>query len=570
MHAPLVKTAATHVQSMREAAWRWLATAVALAIVLLAPLLVIDVPPLTDYPNHLARFFILAHPDDPVLSKMYAPHWTILPNLGMDVIGAGLLRITDPHTGGRILLALCLLGPVGGAVVYHRVAFGCRSYWPLASGLVAYNAAFFMGFMNFLLSLGLALVGAAAWVALRRRNRSGWKTLAGATAAVATFFTHIFGLAFLFLLIGAEEAAEVRKRWSSGTVTVHDVMQAAIPILVALAPAAVLYRLSPFGDAATSLGAWHAIVKLMRLFSAFTIPGFNLTIVTAVAFVVALFAMRRHLAFAPGMRLAIAVLAIVYIAAPLRMKGGSHIDLRAAVIIGLLLFAGVQPRIARREAMMFGVVFAALILVRSAYVAATWMDSRDDLADLRAAIAGVEPGARVLAATGSTEERTMAPPARRTLPWIYRLTYHLPALLLIERRAFWPLLFAYPAQQPVTILPPFDRMSHPLTEPIDWKVLANEPFSAKTLRWARYLVDWRSNFDYVLLIDPKPGFQPIEKLTPLHDGEFAKLYRVERPDGLAPHRTGSQTAAEPFGYTAPAGSAAGSSGSASAITNLSP
>ena len=142
MHAPLAKASGSDVQLMREAAWPWLATAVVLAIVLLAPLLVIDVPPLADYPNHLARFFILAHPDDPVLSKIYAPHWTILPNLGMDVIGAGLLRITDTHTGGRILLALSLLAPVGGAVVYHRVAFGCRSYWPLASGLVAYNAAF--------------------------------------------------------------------------------------------------------------------------------------------------------------------------------------------------------------------------------------------------------------------------------------------------------------------------------------------------------------------------------------------------------------------------------------------
>lgn len=463
MHAPLAKASASDVQLMREAAWPWLATAVVLAIVLLAPLLVIDVPPLADYPNHLARFFILAHPDDPVLSKIYAPHWTILPNLGMDVIGAGLLRITDTHTGGRILLALSLLAPVGGAVVYHRVAFGCRSYWPLASGLVAYNAAFFMGFMNFLFSLGLALIGAAAWVALRRQNRSGWKTLAGAIAAVATFFIHIFGLAFLFLLIGAEEASGLRRRWSSGTVTACDFMKAAIPILIALAPALVLYRLSPFSDTATSLGAWHAIVKLMRPFSPFTIPNVELTIVTAVAVIVALVAMRRHLAFAPGLRLAIAVLAIVYIAAPLRIKGGSYVDLRAAVMVALLLFAGVQPRIARREAMMFGIAVAALILVRSASVAATWIDSRDDLADLRAAIDGVEPGARVLLATGSSGKRTMAPPARRTLPGIGRLTNHLPALLPVERRAFWPLLFADPAQQPVTILPPFDRMSQPLT-----------------------------------------------------------------------------------------------------------
>jgi hypothetical protein len=29
-------------------------------------------------PNHLARYFVLAHPDDAALSQMYAPHWTVL------------------------------------------------------------------------------------------------------------------------------------------------------------------------------------------------------------------------------------------------------------------------------------------------------------------------------------------------------------------------------------------------------------------------------------------------------------------------------------------------------------
>ncbi|WP_246801589.1 hypothetical protein [Bradyrhizobium genosp. L] len=513
---------------MQQPAWLWPAAATVLAFVLVAPLFVIEVPPITDYPNHLARFFILAHPDDAVLSRMYAPHWTILPNLGMDIIGSALLRVTDPHIGGRILLALSLLVPVAGAVVYHRVVFGGRSYWPLASGLIAYNAAFFMGFMNFLLALGLALAGAAAWIALRRRDRPGWKALVGAIAAVATFFTHIFGLAFLLLLIGADEAATLWKRWSSGALTLRDGMKAAVPLLIALIPALVLYRLSPFGDVDTSLGAWRVVVKLMRLFSPFALMSTPLTIVTGVAVLVALIAMRRQLALAPGLLLVLGVLAIVYIAAPLRMKGGSYIDMRAAVMIALMLFAGLRPQIPRREAVTFGVALAALVVIRAGYVGATWIDTRSDLADLRAAMAGVEPGARVLVATGSTGEMTFAPPGRRVLPGIYRLTNHLPALLPIERKAFWPLLFANPAQQPITILPPFDRLSHPLTEPIDWSKLANEPFSAETLKFARYLVQWRANFDYVLLIDPQPGFQTIAKLSPLYDGDFAKLYRIDR------------------------------------------
>ncbi|MGY3492312.1 MULTISPECIES: hypothetical protein [Bradyrhizobium] len=504
----------------------WLATAIGLVVVLLAPLFVIDVPPIEDYPNHLARFFVLAHPDDAVLSTMYAPHWTILPNLGMDLIGTGLLRIVGPYTGGKILLALSLLAPLVGVVIYHRVVFGCLSWWPLASGLTAYNAAFFLGFMNFLLSLGVAFVGAATWVALRRQNRLARMSLAGAVASTLAFFTHIFGLAFLFVLIGAHEAAALRQR-SSSTVTLSDVARASVPMAVAFAPAVVLYELSPFSDATNSIGDWEPFAKAVWLFSPFAVMNLNLTIVTAGTFVAALFVMRRRLEFAPGLWLALTALAIVYVATPWNLKGGSFIELRIAVIFALLMFSNVRPRIPRRDAMMLGSAIAILVIVRSAVAGASWIDTRSDLADLRAAIADIEPGARVMVATGDLNERLFSPP-QRVLPGFYRLTNHLPALLLIERKAFWPLLFASPAQQPITILPPFDRIAHPLMDPVKWSKLAAEPYAAETLRRARYLVQWRTNFDYLLLIDPDSLNRTVAKLTPLHDGAFAKLYRIDR------------------------------------------
>lgn len=525
--APVVAASNTPTQLVSAAARMWLATALALAVVLLVPFFVVDVPPVLDYPNHLARFFILAHPDDPVLSKMYAPHWTVLPNLGVDLIGAALLRMTDAHTGGRMLLALSLMSPVAGAIIYHRTVFGTRSYWPLASGLVAYNACFFLGFMNYLLSLGLALAGAAAWIALRRRDRSGWKAVAGAVAAIVTFFSHIFGLALLFLLIAADEVAELWRRHESGTLTPRAFLKAAVPMLVALGPVVVLYGMSPFGDKATTFGAWRAISKVMRLVSPFMTTSVALTLVTTVAVAVVLIAMRRRITFAPGLPLVLAVLAIVYVAAPLRLKGGSFIDLRVALMFALLLFAGIQPRIARREAMFVAFTLAALICVRSAYVGATWIDHRKDVADLRAAIASVEPGARVLVATGYQGEVAQADPERRALFGIYRLTRHLPALLAIERSAFWPTLFADPSQQPVTVLPPFRRISTPLGEPLDWSTLASERYSEETLQFAPYLARWRADFDYVLLIDPTPEPEHIAKLSSLYDGNFAKLYRID-------------------------------------------
>jgi hypothetical protein len=54
----------------------WWSTLITLCVALLAPLAVVDVPPLLDYPNHLARAYVLAHgQQDAQLSQMYAPHW---------------------------------------------------------------------------------------------------------------------------------------------------------------------------------------------------------------------------------------------------------------------------------------------------------------------------------------------------------------------------------------------------------------------------------------------------------------------------------------------------------------
>ena len=141
-------------------AW-WLAL-IALTVILLAPLLIVDVPPLLDYPNHLARAFVLASlPQDPVIARFYAPHWSIIPNLGLDLITPPLIRILPVHVAGRLLIAAALLLPVAGTIAYNT-ALGGR-WWSLGVGLFAYNACLLYGFLNFEIAIGLALLLAAAW-----------------------------------------------------------------------------------------------------------------------------------------------------------------------------------------------------------------------------------------------------------------------------------------------------------------------------------------------------------------------------------------------------------------------
>ncbi len=503
----------------------WFLLALALAASFAIPFFLVDVPPVLDYPNHLARYVVLAHPDDPVLSQMYTPRWAILPNIGLDAVAAVLLKYSEPHVGGRLLLAISLFAPVIGVVVYSRVAFGRFTYWSLASGLVAWNAVFFLGFMNFLLSVGLAFGAAALWIALDRSGRRLGGAIATAIAVAMIFFCHIFGVLLAALLIGSYELSRLFASRKGGELTAGEVMRTILLLALALAPAFALYLASPLSGDATP-GTWNGLQKALVIFAPFTIYSTALTVVTGVILFAILVLVWRHAAFAQGTLLALAALGIVFVAAPSTIKGGTFVEARLALIFVLLIFAGMQPRMTPRAGWLAALLIVGLVGIRTIYVAAAWADHRQDIADVRSVIAGVQPGSRVLAARGhpAHETKSVSPP-ERALPGMYRLDGHLGALLLIERRAFWPLMFADPAQQPLAVKPPYDRIAQPLGEPVDWPLLQQDQFSLVDLATARYLADWRNNFDYVLLIDPSAPLPPPRGLASVAANGYAVLYR---------------------------------------------
>jgi len=509
----------------------WWAAAAALLVVLLVPLLMVDVPPVLDYPNHLARYFVLAHPDDPFLSQVYAPHWRILPNLGMDVIGAALLKVSSLHVGGRILLALSLLMPVIGAIVYHRVVFGRFSYWSLASGVVAYNAVFFLGFMNFLLSLGLALIGAAAWIALRRRNRNVAAVVIGAAFAALTFFSHIFGVALFALLIGSEEMARIVRARRDRAPVFRETAVSALLLTLALAPAVALYLASPLSEAGAGVGPWRGLAKLWDLFAPVMTTSEVVTMLSVAALLITLGLAIRGARVAPALPLTLLVLAAGFVIVPAMYKGGSFLDIRLAVMAAVLLFAGMLPQLSPRRAAAVAALVTALIAGRSAYVAQDWYDHRRDLAELRAAIAHVEPGERVLMARGREVDIIAAAQAGRALARYFPLDNHVGALLTIERRAFWPLMFADATQQPLVVKPAFASYAAPLCEPVELALLmetASLQVGQGGHRCKTYLADWPHRFDAVLMLEP-PATAPSPELSPVYRGNYVALYRVTPP-----------------------------------------
>lgn len=497
----------------------WWAAVFAICLVLLAPLLIADVPPILDYPNHLARLVLLAAgPEDPVLGPIFVPRWTIIPNLAIDVIGPPLLLLLPVHVAGRLLLAFMLLLNLAGVVALHRAYFGKISPWPLGGALAGYSLTFLLGFLNWQIGSGLAMLAAAGWLQWRERAPLACVAISAVLAGVL-FFCHLSALGFFLVLIGSADLAAMLQERRVVRRALGLVPAVAVPLLLSLAtdlrdlPAAIKFM------------PWR--LKLEQTSAVFLNYDWWLDIGTAIAVAggIGLGLATGRVMLAPQARFAVIGLIGLYAVAPFDLKSASFTDTRLAVMLGLMAFAAFEFKPGRptlRRAVCAGA--ALLFVVRMGVVSEAWWDQRAELAALRQVIAPVTPGARVFLMNVEPQE---APdywargPRSRQLSNTLRTEFHLAALVLIERGAFWPVLFANPAQQPIALRPAYARLAaleHAI--PTHAALKPNPTLNIEALK----------DFDYVLMLEA--GADPdLANLAPtcLHlktNSDLAALFEV--------------------------------------------
>jgi hypothetical protein len=175
-----------------------------LAAMLLFPIWTAAFPPLLDYPNHLARAFVLAHLNDSHFTflKFYRADWGAYPYLGMDASLAVLARLFPIETAGRVYLSLCVLALPAAAWFFLRQAqpdAEAASLWSLS---IAYNVFFLEGFLNFDLSLAMGFLALGLWLRwIARPGTRRW--IAALVAFTALYFTHLLGFGIAGLIVVA-------------------------------------------------------------------------------------------------------------------------------------------------------------------------------------------------------------------------------------------------------------------------------------------------------------------------------------------------------------------------------
>lgn len=457
----------------------------ALLAVVCVPLFLTPLPPLVDYPNHLARMHVLASLNQSqLLRQYYAIAWRPVPDLAMDLLVPPLLGMVSLQTAGKLFLGLCYFLSTSGVAVLHRVVYRRWSAWSLTAFLLIYNRLLLWGMVNFVFGLGLAFWALAGWIAWRERGFA-LRLAFGLIAALAVYFAHLmaFGI-YGAMIVGYEAGRSWRHRAAPGP-AIRGLLVALVPLLpgivlfasvfVPLHAAAAFTAGIRFGRPARKLDLLFSVFDLYS--RPFDVACFGLAVIaTATAY------WRGWLRIAPEMVAPLVFLALLYIIMPDTLFGATGADRRMPLAMALLLIGGSawQVSFAQRGRAFLS---AALVLfvIRLAVVAANWQASGRIYTELLAGLDALPSGARVAVAFPAEEVNV------ETTPLL-----HFPVLAVARRDAFVSTLFAYPTQQPIAFSGEYAAVAAQLSADALWRFyVANStplsPVVAQALARCRYI-----------------------------------------------------------------------------------
>ena len=413
-------------------------------------------PPLFDYPNHLARFWLLLTGGN----AFYAVRWAPLPNLGGDLIVPLLARLLPLDLAGKLFLVLSFALIVGGAAWLNRIVSGGWRLWPLLTVAFLYNRQFLWGFINYLFGLGVALCGLALWLALERAQ--AWLRLAAATLfALLCFFSHIAAFGLYALMIAGVEAWPALDEWQARQWRVLGRRIALLAGQFVIPAAVVVGSWSAVSGGGISYAAWWRKADLLfSVFDNYSRP-FDVACFALLLILLGGLGWHQRLRLAPRLVPAIALVFAAYLLLPSQLLSGSGADHRIPVALFVLLVAAAAPRFpGRKTALVIGGAAAAVLFARLAVIEAVWLRAdRVYAADL-AGIDALPVGVKLAVAYPPGAVNAAAIPEA-----------HLATVAVWRRAAFVPTLFAFPGQQPIGLKPPYDRLAAAATPFELWSAL---------------------------------------------------------------------------------------------------
>ena len=485
----------------------------------LAPALLTPIPAMVDYPNHLARMYVLSAAGTPDANPYYLTAWALYPNLAMDLVVPLFAKLFGVETATRLFLLFSQVLIVGGAMALEYVIKGRLQIAGFVALMFLYCLPFTWGFVNFEFGLGVALFGIAAmlWV-----QEWPWplRLAVNAVFVAALFAAHFFTLGIYGATLGIVELWRAKDRNA-----VH--FETAVRLAVLALPAAVL--LAIMASSAGAIGgegnAWFFEFKPLWFFRIFN--GYNL-MVAAVSMIVLLtagnlLAKRGYLTIAPvGIWLA-AGFGILYVVMPSSLFGTSFVDFRVIAAAAFIMPAFCAVAIPDRVWLMRTLYAAAAITVANlGVVYFVWLSYRADYAALIVSFAKIERGATVLSGTMGLGDD---PPFNNLTDYPF---YYAPTLAVHYAHAFVPNLFAAAGKQPVTVREDMRHLAVPHGGPVPMSILSAIAGGKTADIVPLYLRRWTRDFQYLYVLGT-PAANPLpELLEELDRSSRFVLYKIRR------------------------------------------
>lgn len=475
-----------------------------------------NVPPIADYPNHLARAFIQSHAGlDPVLARFYEPFWHFQPNLAFDAAMWLMAPFVDVYGGGRLFLLLLALATLGGLAALHFAVHRRVSVFPMLGALLVVNRFLRWGSVSYLFTLGVALLALACWIMLRRRR--GLQLLAGTAFSVAIYLGHLYAFGVYAVCILGWELFD---RWPRRGDLLRELIALCISGLQ-FVPAAVLFLLVSPAAEAGGIVSWNFVDKLKA--PIVLLPGYNLALELAllgvVGAIVAFGFATRRIRLRPDLALCFAGLVLLFFLMPSTLLTGYGVDRRIVVPIAFIAVASLdwgeaKPAWKAGAGLCAGIVTALFL----AHVALTWRSTGEAYDEVIGLAANVERGASVDSIVLIRGDEYLSSPP----------LHEAAALFVIERSAFVPSLFAHPAESSQALKYAASEVERVGRRQIQRQgSFAPVERTALVGRLAAGMVQRR--FDYLLLVDlaaPREGLPDWLELVARSPNGAVSLWRL--------------------------------------------
>ncbi len=420
---------------------RWLASeptpregwllGVMLALVACLPVVLATYPQMVDYPAHMARYHVMLSRDQsPFLQRYYGFEWRWMGNLGADLLIRPLTALVPLELAGRIIAgAIPLLTGLAILsvewVLRRRIGLGAM----LAFAFI-WSPALLLGFLNFGLSLALALFAFALWVRLEDWKWRPWLFM---PISAAIYLCHVSGWGVLGIMVFGYEWQRTK-----GIEAFLRPLPLAVPMigLLAFGGSKELASYGPHADFykwAIWKQAMRGSIEWLDYASLWLIAGVLLGSI----------AMRR---FDGRLGWAAAIMLLLSLVLPRHIFGGDLVDARmisSGLLVGCLATDWRAPR--------WLVLLAPLLFLgRLALTTDDWVRESQHTTELLGALEHLPEGAKV-ASVVVTERRK----------WGYNTQEHVGAWSVVRLDALNNSNFALPKVHMLTIREGGDRFRDP-------------------------------------------------------------------------------------------------------------